>query len=238
MLKARTSGPIGVRVSVIFRERIEAALEKTKTVFVWSSFPRHRSPPLATSVAKTQPRDFYWAVVHAPVHSFTPAVRGRTCRPRHRSARPRRKPMSASRPGAFIGELSILDGLPRSAAIVAIRDCELSFVTRDTFKKFAKQKGEIYEHLTCLLAHRLRETDDLLAATSFSTVKARLARALLELTKHLGKEKGAGIEIDHRISQTDLAALAGIARENVARTLAEWKLKKNRDPCRTSLLPQ
>jgi hypothetical protein len=88
VLKARTSGPIGVRVSVIFRERIEAALEKTKTVFVWSSFPRHRSPPLATSVAKTQPRDFYWAVVHAPVHSLTPAVRGRTCRPRHRSARP------------------------------------------------------------------------------------------------------------------------------------------------------
>ena len=74
-------------------------------------------------------------------------------------------------PGSFIGELSILDGKPRSASIVAIKDCDLSFATRDAFKAFARKNPDIYEHLTCLLARRLRETDDLLAATSFATVK-------------------------------------------------------------------
>ena len=33
-------------------------------------------------------------------------------------------------PGSIIGKLAIIDGLPRSAAVVAIRDCKLSFVSR------------------------------------------------------------------------------------------------------------
>jgi CRP/FNR family cyclic AMP-dependent transcriptional regulator len=127
-------------------------------------------------------------------------------------------------PGSFIGELSMLDGLPRSASIIAVQDCKLLFVTRETFKAYAGKHPQIFEHLTTMLAKRLREADDLLAASSFLNVKARLARALLELSKCLGKKNGRGeIEIVHRISQGDLAAMAGIARENVSRTLAEWK---------------
>jgi CRP/FNR family transcriptional regulator len=127
-------------------------------------------------------------------------------------------------PGSVIGELSVLDGLPRSASIIAIRECHLKFITSAVFKQFAKAHPEIFELLTKLLARRLRETDELLAATSFMKVKARLARAFLELATHLGQGKGDGtIDITHRISQSDLAAMAGIARENVARTLTEWK---------------
>jgi CRP/FNR family transcriptional regulator, cyclic AMP receptor protein len=75
-----------------------------------------------------------------------------------------------------------------------------------------------------VLALRLRETDRAVAADSFLTVKARLARALLELTEYLGKNAGAGrILIRHKINQSDLAAMAGVARENVSRALSDWK---------------
>ena len=51
-----------------------------------------------------------------------------------------------------------------------------------------------------VLASRLRETYDALAATSFLTVKARLARALLELAEYLGEDESAGRRvIRHRI---------------------------------------
>jgi CRP/FNR family transcriptional regulator, cyclic AMP receptor protein len=127
-------------------------------------------------------------------------------------------------PGSVIGELSMLDSLPRSASIIAIQDCELLFITRDAFRKYVKEHPTIFEQLTAMLARRLRETDELLAASSFLNIKARLARAFLELSKHLGQPKDHGqIEIAHRISQSDLAAMAGIARENVSRTLAEWR---------------
>ena len=63
-----------------------------------------------------------------------------------------------------------------------------------------------------------------MAAASFLTVKARVARALLELAEHLGRETDSGrIVIFHKIRQTDIAAMAGVARENVSRTLTELK---------------
>ena len=47
-------------------------------------------------------------------------------------------------PGSIVGELSVLDGLPRSASIIAIRDCLLQFVSRDAFERCTKEHPEIY----------------------------------------------------------------------------------------------
>ena len=61
-------------------------------------------------------------------------------------------------------------------------------------------------------------------ADSFLTVKARLARALLELSEHLSEDAGAGrVLIPHKINQSDLAAMAGVAREYVSKVLSNWK---------------
>ena len=61
-----------------------------------------------------------------------------------------------------------------------------------------------------VLASHLRETDAALAAASFLTVKARLARALLELGEHAGEDDGAGrLVIRHKIGQSDLAGWPG-----------------------------
>src|SRR5262245_31811334 len=67
-------------------------------------------------------------------------------------------------PHAVVGDLSMIDGLPRSASVVAIGDCELCFVSRKAFEECAKRHPEIYKYLTNLLASRLRETDETIAA--------------------------------------------------------------------------
>ena len=127
-------------------------------------------------------------------------------------------------PGSIVGELAIIDGLPRSATVVAIRDCKLSFISRESFVRCVREYPEIYRDLVSTLASRLREADDAMAAASFLTVKARVSRALLELAEHLGREAEPGrIVILHKIRQSDIAAMAGVARENVSRTLAELK---------------
>src|SRR5215471_18352915 len=127
-------------------------------------------------------------------------------------------------PGQIAGELSIVDRQPRSASVIAVKDCELSFISQQNFEKCTKQDPDIYRYLVNVLALRLRETDDAVAADSFLTVKARLARALLELADYLGEDAGGGrILIRHKISQSDLAAMAGVARENVSRVLSDWK---------------
>jgi CRP/FNR family cyclic AMP-dependent transcriptional regulator len=73
----------------------------------------------------------------------------------------------------------------------------------------------------------LREADEALVAGSFLPVQARVARVLLDLAKHLGENAANGrIMIGHKISQADLAAMAGVARENVNRILRHWERLK------------
>jgi CRP-like cAMP-binding protein len=126
--------------------------------------------------------------------------------------------------GAIVGELSVIDGLPRSASVVALRDCVLRFVSRRTFADFVKVHPENSQVLLAILARRLRKVDEVLAVTTCMSVKARVARALLELAAHVGQPSGKGqIEFRERISQGDLAAMAGVARENVSRALSEFR---------------
>src|SRR3984893_2149871 len=130
-------------------------------------------------------------------------------------------------PGAIVGELSIIDGLPRSASVVAMRDASLSFISRATFEDFAKKHPDIYKSLVTLIAARLREADAVLAAGSFLPLRGRVACTLLELAHDFGQDVGAGrIVIRQKIGQSDLAAMAGIARENVSRILNDWKRRK------------
>jgi CRP/FNR family transcriptional regulator, cyclic AMP receptor protein len=126
-------------------------------------------------------------------------------------------------PGAIVGDMAMIDGRPRSATVSALRDCKLSFVSRAAFEAFAAKQPEIYKFLLGLLAARLRDTDQVVAAGSFLSLKGRVARALLDLAKAFGNEVGGGrIVIRQKISQSDVAAMAGIARENVSRILNEW----------------
>ena len=129
--------------------------------------------------------------------------------------------------GAIVGELSIIDGLPRSATVVAVRDATLRSVSRAEFEAFAEEHPAVYKSLVKLLARRLRETDTVVAAGSFLSLKGRVARTILELVDHFGHEVVPGrIVIRQKIKQNDLAAMAGIARENVTRVLNDWERHK------------
>jgi CRP-like cAMP-binding protein len=129
--------------------------------------------------------------------------------------------------GAIVGELAIIDGLPRSASVTAIRDSELSFISKAAFEAFANKYPDIYKSLVIMLASRLRETDEVLAAASFLPLRGRLATTMLELAGHFGQDISPGRTlIRQKIGQSDLAAMAGIARENVSRILNDWKRRQ------------
>jgi len=126
-------------------------------------------------------------------------------------------------PGDLVGELAIIDGAPRSASATAIRDTKLRFVSRTAFEAVGAREPELYRCVMLLLSRRLRAIDDVLTATSFSPLQGRTARALLSLADAFGKDVGSGrILIQQKVSQSDIAAMAGIARENVSRILQDW----------------
>jgi CRP-like cAMP-binding protein len=129
--------------------------------------------------------------------------------------------------GAIVGEMSIIDGRPRSASVVVVRQAALKFLSRAAFEEFTKRYPDVYKYLLKLLASRLREANAVIAAGTFLSLKGRVARTLLELAEGFGRDVGSGrIVIHQKIGQSDLAARAGIARANVSRILNEWKRRK------------
>jgi len=131
-------------------------------------------------------------------------------------------------PGSIVGELAMIDGLPRSASVQALRDSRLIFVSRSNFYECLRDSPELYALLVDTLVARLRHADEEAAAASFLSLKARVARALLQFAKHLGEPTGMPdrLIIRHKIRQEDLAALADVARETASRILSEWRKRK------------
>ena len=126
-------------------------------------------------------------------------------------------------PGDLVGELAVIDDAPRSASVTAIRAAKLRFVSRAAFAAVAERQPGLYRYFTVMLSRRLRAIDDVLTATSFLPLQGRTARALLSLAEAFGKDVGSGrILIRQKVSQSDIAAMAGIARENVSRILQDW----------------
>jgi CRP/FNR family cyclic AMP-dependent transcriptional regulator len=129
--------------------------------------------------------------------------------------------------GAIVGEMAVIDRLPRCASVVAVRPAILSFVSDGDFREFGKEHPQVYEALVALLAARLRETDTTIAAGTFLPLHGRVACTLLELAQKFGQDVDSGrIVIHQKIGQRDLAAMAGIARETVNRILSDWKRRK------------
>lgn len=130
-------------------------------------------------------------------------------------------------PGSIVGEFALIDGLPRSTSVLALRDSNLSFIARSAFLECLRRTPSLYAYLVNTLVARLRRTDEVVTAASFLSIKARVARAFLQFAEHLGEPTTTPDQITIRhLRQEDVAALADVARENVSRVLSEWKKRK------------
>jgi CRP/FNR family transcriptional regulator, cyclic AMP receptor protein len=139
------------------------------------------------------------------------------------SASGRERILAILGPGALVGELSMIDAQPRSASVVAARDSDVSYISRHTFEAVAEAHPEVYRHVVNLLVRRLRDTNSVVTAMTFLSLKGRVAYALLSLTDAFGQDVGSGrILVRQKITQADLAAMTGIARENVSRIVNDW----------------
>ncbi len=126
-------------------------------------------------------------------------------------------------PGEILGEIAVLDGGERSADAIAISSVSGVIVDRGTVRNFLKANPEACFALIEALCAKVRNASDMFETRAMITASARLARCLLRLGEKWGEAgpKGA-IRITQPVSQSDLGEFAGIARENVNRTMQTW----------------
>ena len=122
-------------------------------------------------------------------------------------------------PGTVFGELSLLDGKPRSANVVATEETSLVMLRRSDFVQLIYKTPQIATALLAELATQLRKTDRQIEGLALLDVTSRISETLLQLATDQGKETSDGITIESRPTHQELANMSGTTRETVSRVL-------------------
>ncbi len=117
--------------------------------------------------------------------------------------------------GEILGELSLIDGKPRSASAEAIGKTEILCLQREAFLEFLRTRFDAALHVLEVLARRLRETDASLADAHFLDLRSRLAKKIIDLARIFGIREKDKLRIGVQVTQRDLASMVGAARESV-----------------------
>lgn len=122
-------------------------------------------------------------------------------------------------PGSFFGDMSLLDGMPRSANVTTMVASELLALRRTDFLDLVQQKPQIAVEMLRTLADRLRKANHQIAGLSFLGIVDRVCDVLLGLFDGQGEETPEGLVIHNRPTHQVLADMTGATRETVSRAL-------------------
>ncbi len=118
--------------------------------------------------------------------------------------------------GNTFNDVPALDGGPNPASASALEPSTIYVISRAELRKLILTRPEVAEAVVKTLANALRHLVSLVEDLSLRHVTARVAKILLdqEASAHQGHQV-------YRLTQQEMAALAGTAREVVGRALKE-----------------
>ena len=124
--------------------------------------------------------------------------------------------------GDFFGEMSLIDGEPRSASVRTVTDATLLVIHRESFLSLLRKSPEIAMALMSELCKRLRKANKQIGSLSTMSVSGRVAGTLLNLMQERGvrihTDNGNMVTVIHnRPTQQQLADMSGTTRETVSR---------------------
>jgi CRP-like cAMP-binding protein len=127
-------------------------------------------------------------------------------------------------PGDTFGELSLIDGEPRSATATAVTEAEVALLYRDDFLAVIQANPAMYQTLLRSMAAVIRRTNRQLADVAMLDIHGRIARVLLALADRYGRaHPDGGILIDHSVTDRELARMAGLYAVEVERMLLSYE---------------
>jgi len=131
--------------------------------------------------------------------------------------------LAVKEPGDIVGELSAIDGRPRSATAVALEPVDALVVSAPAFVEFIEAHPRIAVRLLRTLAAQIRDADRRSVDRDTGDITCRVARRLVDLAERLGEHRGSGVEVTIVVGQDDLAAWVGATREATSRALGRLR---------------
>jgi CRP-like cAMP-binding protein len=121
--------------------------------------------------------------------------------------------------GEVIGEMGLLDGLPRSAGAAALTDVKLIFIPREPFMSLLDSSPKLARSIILMLCERLRAANAQVDQAIFHDLRHRLLVLLQQLAIiHGHVEKDVAV-VDLDLTQGTLAQMLGASREAVNKQL-------------------
>ncbi len=130
----------------------------------------------------------------------------------------RKVSLNLVRAGECIGEISMFDGVARSASIAAQDDSVLQPISKVTFSAASAQSPLLALNMIGILCERFRWASSSVEDFAILTLERRLARRLLLLHERFSNRDG-----EITMTQHDLADFAGASREATNKVLMQWK---------------
>jgi len=126
-------------------------------------------------------------------------------------------------PGEIVGEMALLEDLPRSASVEALEETRTLEWYRDVLLYCLRSSPALALSLLRDLSARLRYATEEAERLASLTVTERLMRRLRQLAEWSGMPVPGGVRIVPPMTQQELAALIGTSRESVNRALVRLR---------------
>lgn len=127
--------------------------------------------------------------------------------------------LTAFNKGDFFGEMSLLDGKPRSATMTATEDTTLGVLRRDTFLNAVKNDPVIAIDLLSAMVERMRMADGMIESLAFLDVSQRVVKLLMQIAMTEGAKDKSGFFRIKRLTHKELASRTGASREAVSKAM-------------------
>ena len=120
--------------------------------------------------------------------------------------------LSITRPGEALNDIPVFDGGANPTNAQTLGPVTLYSINKDKFQSVMQQYPKVALNASRVLAQRMRQLVSLVEDLSFRHVLGRVTKILLS---HAGDSDGT----KEHLTQQEMAAMAGTAREVVARSL-------------------
>jgi CRP/FNR family cyclic AMP-dependent transcriptional regulator len=124
------------------------------------------------------------------------------------------------RSGDYVGEMSVIDGDPHSATVVADQQVDVLTVGRDDFLRCLAENIPMCFVVMQGLVQRLRKASHKISSLALVGVYGRVAMVLLDSA--VLDDQGA-LLIREKVSRQDIAKMVGASREMVSRVMKDFE---------------
>ncbi len=126
--------------------------------------------------------------------------------------------------GDFFGYIALLEGTTYKVSAEAIEPSEIAAIPKGEFEELMNSNPEVAKKFIKLLASNVAEKEQQLLNIAYSSLRRKVADALLSFQHKFQKNKEEPFLIE--MSRENLASIAGTATESLIRTLSDFKTEK------------